>query len=242
MKWRPVTKNGLGSNTIFWSIETSSPTHCSTAARSRNGIYATTLTPPSNTGGAALPKIRDVSDAALAGGAAKEGQTTETTNGTWDGTETIEFTYQWQWCFNNGTNCTDIAGETDQTYVVKPADFNDGSVNDPYRFRSVVTATNPFPDFGTYTKESAITAATTAKPGNLPGDTQSNAPGFQIVDPGDDDGQANVGDTLHGTEGTAPSAFSDGWFNPQATTSTSWQWDRCDNAGTSAPRSGRGHA
>ena len=45
-----------------------------------------------------------------------------TTNGTWTGTAPISYTYQWRLCDSDGANCSDIAGETDPTYNVVPAD------------------------------------------------------------------------------------------------------------------------
>ena len=55
------------------------------------------------------------------------------TNGTWTGTPTIEFTYQWQDCT---VTCTDIPDATDASLVV-PAQNR--------KYRVVVTAQNDFP-------------------------------------------------------------------------------------------------
>jgi hypothetical protein len=56
-------------------------------------------------------------------------------NGTWNGTPTITFGYQWQDCDSTGTVCTPIAGATGQTYTVQTSDV--GSTID-----CVVTAAN----------------------------------------------------------------------------------------------------
>jgi hypothetical protein len=63
-------------------------------------------------------------------GTAAVGQTLTTTNGTWTGTPTITFAYQWR---RDGAN---IPGATSSTYVVQVADQGAG-------ITCRVTATNP---------------------------------------------------------------------------------------------------
>lgn len=65
-------------------------------------------------------------------GTPKVGQTLSVSNGTWSNSPT-SYSYQWQRC-TSGT-CTNIAGATTQTYVVKSADAG-------RTLRAVVTATN----------------------------------------------------------------------------------------------------
>lgn len=62
-------------------------------------------------------------------GIATEGQTLTTTNGTWAGSPTPTFTYQWQRVTSN------IGGATSSTYVIQAADVGN-------TLRCVVTATN----------------------------------------------------------------------------------------------------
>jgi hypothetical protein len=66
-------------------------------------------------------------------GTAKVGQTLTVSNGTWSGSPT-GYTYHWQRC-TSSTSCTDIAGATNQSYVVRAADAG-------RTLRAVVTATN----------------------------------------------------------------------------------------------------
>ncbi len=69
-----------------------------------------TATGPANT---ELPQIQ---------GTAQEGQTLTATNGEWEGTPTITYTYQWQRCDSSGNNCNPISGATEQHYTAVLAD------------------------------------------------------------------------------------------------------------------------
>ena len=62
-----------------------------------------------------------------------EGQTLTASDGTWNGTQPITFTYHWQLC--TSTACTDIKDATDKTYVMVKADVGK-------RLRYHLTATN----------------------------------------------------------------------------------------------------
>ncbi len=79
--------------------------------------------PPVNT---ALPVVS---------GTARDGQTLSATNGTWTGSPTITFAYQWQRCDALGAACQPIAGATSSTYPLTPTDVGGTA-------RVVVTATN----------------------------------------------------------------------------------------------------
>ena len=46
------------------------------------------------------------------GAAAHDGETLTADPGTWNGTGTLTYGYQWQRCDANGANCHDIAGAT----------------------------------------------------------------------------------------------------------------------------------
>lgn len=197
--WRKVTNTGLGANTIFWTISDLIPGSFIAGTQS-NGGYAMTLTPPVN-----------VTDP-TASGTLKVGKTLSTTTGTWSGTETIEFEYQWQRCTTNQANtCTDIDGAESSTYTLTLADFGK-------YLRSVVTAQNDVPTFGLIQEESALVGTVGAADGSLPGDNQQSA--ASISGPG----LPQSGNTL-----TAQSWL----FNPAATT-TSFRWYRCTTTNESS--------
>ncbi|MDQ1703249.1 MAG: large repetitive protein, partial [Frankiaceae bacterium] len=80
-------------------------------------------------------------------GTPMDAQTLSTTDGTWNASAAITYSYQWQRCDSSGANCADIAGATASTYLQTPADV--GST-----VRVVVTATNIA---GTATQTSAVT-------------------------------------------------------------------------------------
>ena len=79
--------------------------------------------PPSNT---ARPPVS---------GGAQAGDTLTAGHGSWDGTDPITYTDQWQRCDASGANCADIPGATGSTYTLTDADVGHAIV-------VVVTATN----------------------------------------------------------------------------------------------------
>ena len=55
-------------------------------------------------------------------GTAEDGQTLHAANGTWEGTEPLEFAHQWQRCDAQGEDCGDIAGASGPNYTVGSGD------------------------------------------------------------------------------------------------------------------------
>ena len=55
-------------------------------------------------------------------GTSEEGQSLRAANGTWQGTEPLEFGHQWQRCDVHGASCVDIEGATAAEYTPVVAD------------------------------------------------------------------------------------------------------------------------
>src|SRR4029079_1526071 len=55
-------------------------------------------------------------------GTARDDQTLTVNRGTWTGTPTITYTFQWRRCDANGSACTDISGATGTTYKLTSTD------------------------------------------------------------------------------------------------------------------------
>jgi RHS repeat-associated protein len=68
-------------------------------------------------------------------GTAQDGQTLTAGTGSWSGTPTISYTYQWQTCNSSGEGCANISGATSSTYTLGPAEVGT-------TLRVAVTATN----------------------------------------------------------------------------------------------------
>ena len=80
-------------------------------------------------------------------GEAVEDQTLSASMGTWEGTPSISYAYQWQRCNSSGGSCGNISGATGSTYVLGHSDV--GST-----VRVVVTASNAA---GSASADSAVT-------------------------------------------------------------------------------------
>jgi hypothetical protein len=79
------------------------------------------------------PVAPEVIDVPMVTGTARYGETLHVSNGTWSGTPTITFTYQWQQCGDD--DCTDIAGATAADYTLVVGDIG-------HHVSATVTATN----------------------------------------------------------------------------------------------------
>jgi len=89
-------------------------------------------------------------------GTAQQSQTLTTSNGTWTGTGTISYRYQWLRCNRSGNGCNDISGATDRTYTLRGADVGN-------TIRARVTATNP--DGSTAATSAPTAVVTSSSPG-----------------------------------------------------------------------------
>src|SRR5262245_5510083 len=99
------------------------------------------------------PPIPANPDPPVVEGPAQEGQTLQTSNGTWTN-QPNGFAYRWLRCDTSGANCTAIADATAQSYVLVSADVG-------ATLRSQVTASN---QFGSGKAESAPTPVVAPAP------------------------------------------------------------------------------
>ena len=127
------------------------------------------------------------------GGTVRDGSTLTATSGTWNGTPTITYEYQWQRCDTAGANCVDIPGATNPTYTLTPADV--GST-----VRVLVTAVN---DAGSSSPAASSATGTVAllAPSNV------TVPAVSGVARDDQ----TLTTTIGGWSGTAPLGYAVQW-------------------------------
>lgn len=200
VKWRKLTPAGLDKPIIWGLVSYINTPGTLIAGSSGGGGYALTLLPPIFTG--TKPTLKA---STLEAGSKLEVQT----NGSWTGTPTIEFSYQWQDCTDGTCDDGDIPGATDPSFVI-PAPGK--------KYRLKVIAENDFPTGNAAVAYSNPTGTTIGNPSKLPGETQSSTGSISPAG-----GTPQPGTTL----------TAQGWlFNPIAS-STSVQWFRCNLQGAS---------
>ncbi len=106
---------------------------------------------------AAIPNAPSSTSAPTVAGTAKEGSTLTADKGEWNGTQPIDFNYQWQRCDKSGTACSNISGANKQTYVLTSADAGN-------TVRVRVTATNSAAKTTAYSRATAIVAGAVSPP------------------------------------------------------------------------------
>jgi hypothetical protein len=90
-------------------------------------------------------------------GTAQEGQTLSGSSGTWTGTGTITYKYQWRRCNAQGNGCSNIGGADSSNYQLRSADV-------AHTVRIRVTARNGDGSASSDSNESAVVTAKTATP------------------------------------------------------------------------------
>jgi glucose/arabinose dehydrogenase len=137
--------------TYIWDFgDGTTPSETTTATvthvYSSGGILTATLTVRDNHGATSAPAtVRIQVDTPLTvpenvleptiSGVTRVGNMLTASNGTWQGSEPIEFGYQWLRCDIPGDDCVPILEATEATYKLAPADFGSS-------IRVTVTATN----------------------------------------------------------------------------------------------------
>jgi hypothetical protein len=123
----------------------------------KSGLNASTTacnsgSAPANTG---LPTIT---------GTAQQGQTLTASTGTWTGSPTITYAYQWKRCDKSGANCGSIGGATASTYLLLSPDV--GST-----IRVDVTASNAYGSASAESLQTAVVSSSGGPPPPPPGGT-----------------------------------------------------------------------
>ncbi len=150
-------------------------------------------------------------NAPLITGTVAVGQQLQAEPGTWTGTPTPVFSYQWLSCDSSGNNCTPIQGATNNTYTIAGSDA--GSTLDV-----TVTATNT-----AGSSQAAPTTATSVVPQPSQPPANVNAPLIT--------GTVAVGQQLQASAGT---------WTGTPTPVFSYQWQSCNSSGNNCtPIAGR---
>jgi sugar lactone lactonase YvrE len=121
-------------------------------------------------------------------GETKEGHTLTASTGTWEGTPTFTYTYEWQSCNSSGSSCANISGATGSTYsltsanvdstlrVVVKAENTAGSANTNSSVSSIVVgvpANTAAPEISGTSEEGQIFSASTGSWSGYPAPTYS---------------------------------------------------------------------
>jgi hypothetical protein len=134
-------------------------------------------------------------------GTAKQGETLTASNGTWSGSGTITYSYQWQRCDKNGQSCQNISSAKNNQYQLVKDDVGK-------TIAVAVTATD--------SNGSSTAYSSTVGPVAPTGDAPANTAAPQIT------GTPKVGQTL---------TVSTGTWTGSTPISYSYQWNSCDNQG-----------
>ncbi len=135
-------------------------------------------------------------------GTARQGQTLTASSGSWGGSPTITYAYQWQRCNAGGSGCASISGASNATYLLVGSDVG-------HTIRVRVTATNSDGSGQAFSAPTGVIADL----GNAPAATsQPNASGTTVE-----------GQTMTASDGT--------WSGTQPITFT-YQWQRCNTTTT----------
>lgn len=142
-------------------------------------------------------------------GTTVQGRYLTTSNGSWNGTTPLAFSYRWLRCDStgggaNGITCSMISSATGRSYRLRAADVG-------HRIRSRVTASNA---------DGSASANSNATPNTVRSATAAGAP--SVASPPTISGALQQGQTLTASHGT--------WRGGQPQT-YAYQWRRCDSVG-----------
>jgi hypothetical protein len=141
-QWQRCDTGGAGCSPVPGATSASYPvTSTDVGSTLRVTVTATNANGSANATSAATTVVQAASaaptnsSAPTITGTAQEGQLLNASPGTWNGTQPITYSYQWQRCDTTGAGCNAISGATSASYTVTSTDVG-GTL------RVVVTATN----------------------------------------------------------------------------------------------------
>jgi hypothetical protein len=212
--WQKISDDGLAGHNAIWALSTSTSSvpvsPVLVAGAQGYGVNYRVFEPPINTG---RPVITNTTNP---GSAPHVGEQLSTTDGTWDGTKTMTFSYQWWRCTGVsgglGTSCSKIDKATDSSYTVDDTDYND------YLKVNVVAKNAVSLPAVISSMDSLASARVLANPGSLPGASIYNNPSITIA-PIAHAGTPFPGDQLtaaHNTVTPAGTSYAYEWFGCDA--------------------------
>ena len=134
-------------------------------------------------------------------GTARDGETLTASEGTWKGTPTITYAYQWETCNGSGEACKNISGATSSTYKLSSTEVAS-------TLRVVVTAENPGGKVPATSEKTAVVVATP------PVNEKTSPPTIKGTD--------EEGQTLTASEGN---------WKGTPTIAYAYQWQSCNSLG-----------
>lgn len=207
-RWRRCDSSGAGCQDIGGATAqtyTNAPDDVGATLRvvvtARNASGASTSATSNKTATVAALAPANTTPPAISG-TATETSSLAADPGVWSGTPG-SYSYQWQRCGSDGNNCVDIAGATNQWYILAGGDVG-------HTMRLVVTETNPAGSASATSQATSIVAGIPPTVTAPPTITGGSSPATQ-------------GDQLYGHDATFGGTV----------TSRSWQWQRCDANGGS---------
>jgi len=133
-------------------------------------------------------------------GTAQQGKRLSASTGSWSGSGTISYSFQWQRCSSSGASCGDISGATSQTYDVGSSDVG-------RTLRVVVTATTSSGSSSAASSPTGVVAAAGTAP--------------QATKQPDPHGTAQVGKSV---------SVDNGAWSGTSPITYSYQWQRCSTS------------
>ncbi len=139
-RWQHCNSAGEGCENISGATSSSytlGPSYIGSTIRvvvsAKNSVTTTEASSPASAVVTAIPPSNTTPPSIS--GTARDGQTLSASTGSWEGSPTLSYAYQWQRCNGSGESCTGISGATSSSYSAGHADVG-------HTLRVVVTGSN----------------------------------------------------------------------------------------------------